>query len=81
MTTILDESTSGDLKGVKISVDDSTGLALTAGVDVDINKDWFFNASVRYMDIDTTAEIKPLGASIDLEIDPWVYTLGVGTTF
>ena len=78
-TTILDESI--DLAGQKLSVDDSTGLALTAGVDVDINKDWFFNASVRYMDIDTTAEIKPLGASIDLEIDPWVYTLGVGTTF
>lgn len=78
-TTILDESI--DIPGQKLSVDDSTGLALTAGVDVDINKDWFFNASVRYMDIDTTAEIKPLGAKIDLEIDPYVYTLGVGTTF
>lgn len=78
-TTILDESI--DLAGQKLSVDDSTGLALTGGVDVDINKDWFFNASVRYMDIDTTAEIKPLGVSVDLEIDPWVYTLGVGKTF
>ena len=81
LTTILDESTSGDLKGVKISVDDSTGLALTAGVDVDINKDWFFNASVRYIDIDTTAELAGGAIKVDLEIDPYVYTLGVGTTF
>ena len=77
-TTILDESI--DIPGASMSVDDSTGLALTAGVDVDINKDWFFNASVRYMDIDTTAEITG-GVKVDLEIDPWVYTLGVGSTF
>lgn len=77
-TTILDDSLDD---GTPISVDDSTGLALTAGIDVDINKDWFFNASVRYMDIETTADIANGAASVDLEIDPYVYTLGVGTTF
>ena len=77
-TTILDESLDD---GTPISVDDSTGLALTAGVDMDINKDWFFNASIRYMDIDTTADIANGAESVDIEIDPWVYTLGVGTTF
>lgn len=79
-TTILDESTEGALAGVDMSIDDSIGLALTAGVDVDINKDWFFNASVRYMNIETTAELKGVG-DIDVDINPYVYTLGVGTTF
>lgn len=62
-----------------IDLDDSTGLAVHGGVDIDINKDWFFNASLRYIDIETTADTN-LG-DIDVDIDPWVYTLGVGTTF
>lgn len=79
-TTFLDTDTTGVLAGAKLDLDDSWGLALTAGVDVDINKDWFFNASVRYMNIETTAEITGL-TDIDVDINPYVYTLGFGTTF
>ena len=62
-----------------LSLDDSWGLAVQAGVDVDINDNWFFNADLRYINIETTAETN-LG-NIDVEIDPWVIGLGVGTTF
>jgi outer membrane protein len=82
-TTILDTSTEG-LGNTKLELDDSVGLALTAGVDVDINKDWFFNASVRYMNIETSAKLTgdvATTSDIDVEINPYVYTLGVGTTF
>ncbi|TDY04057.1 OmpW/AlkL family protein [Thiohalophilus thiocyanatoxydans] len=63
-----------------ISLDDSWGLAAQAGVDVDINRDWFFNADLRYMQIDTTAKTN-LAEDIDVDIDPWVISLGVGMTF
>lgn len=79
-TTFLDTSTTGALAGTKLDLDDSLGLAVAAGVDVDINKDWFFNASVRYINIETTAEITGL-TDIDVDINPYVYTIGVGTTF
>ena len=63
-----------------LSLDDSWGLAAQAGVDVDINQDWFFNADLRYMQIDTTAKTN-LATDIDVNINPWVISLGVGTTF
>lgn len=80
-TTFLDTSTTG-LGNTNLNLDDSFGLALTAGIDVDINKDWFFNASVRYMNIETDAELTgDVAGNATVEINPYVYTLGVGTTF
>lgn len=62
-----------------LSLDDSIGLAVQAGVDIDITKDWFFNADVRYINIETTA-VTNLG-NIEVDINPWVLSLGVGTRF
>ena len=67
-----------------ISLDNSTGLALEAGIDVDINKDWFFNASIWRMDIDTKATLKGGaldGATVNVNIDPWALIIGVGKRF
>ncbi|MDY6981170.1 MAG: OmpW family outer membrane protein [Pseudomonadota bacterium] len=79
-TTFFSEETTGALAGTTLSLDDSWGLAAQVGVDVDINEDWFFNADLRYMNIETTATIVGSG-SVDVEINPWVIGLGVGTTF
>lgn len=79
-TTFFDTNTTGALAGTSLDLDDSFGLAAQAGVDIDINQDWFFNADVRYIDIETTATSSALG-NIDVSIDPWVFTLGVGTAF
>jgi outer membrane protein len=68
------------LDGTSLKLDDSFGLAVKAGVDVDINKDWFFNASLWRMDIDTEAESSLLG-KFDVAIDPWALFVGVGTRF
>lgn len=76
-TTFFSEETTAVISS--LSLDDSVGLAATLGVDVDINKDWFFNTSVRYANIETTASTN-LG-DIEVDINPYVYTLGVGTTF
>ncbi len=81
-TTFFSEETTGALAGNDLSLDDSWGLAAQVGIDVDINKDWFFNADLRYMNIETTATLSgPVNGTVDVEINPWVIGLGVGTTF
>ena len=79
-TTFFSEKTTGALTGTSLKLDDSFGLAVEAGVDVDINKDWFFNASLWRMDIDTEANSSLLG-KFDVAIDPWVLFVGVGRRF
>lgn len=79
-TTFFSEKTSGALAGTSLKLDDSFGVAVEAGVDVDISKDWFFNASLWRMDIDTEADSSLLG-KFDVAIDPWVLFIGVGTRF
>jgi outer membrane protein len=67
-----------------VELDDSWGLAANAGVDVAIDKDWFVNADVKYIDMDTTATIRTnsLGRlKADVSIDPWVYGIGIGRRF
>ena len=78
-TIFFSEKTTGALAGTTLSLDDSWGLAVQAGVDVDITKDWFFNADIRYINIETTATTA-LGTS-EVEINPTVISLGVGTRF
>lgn len=87
-TTFFNEEADSDLEAIvgdtDISLDDSTGLAVMAGVDYDISENWFFNASLWYLDIETTAKLETENAGdlkVDVDIDPWVVMLGVGTRF
>lgn len=63
----------------KMELDDSVGLAFEAGVDFDISDRWSLNASIWYMDIDTTAEIRTAGPviKVDVDIDPIAYVVGL----
>ncbi len=79
-TAFFSEKTTGALAGTSIKLDDSFGLAAEAGVDVDLDKDWFFNVSVWRMDIDTKADSSLLG-KFDVAIDPWAFFVGVGRRF
>lgn len=66
-----------------VELDDSWGLAANVGVDYAINKDWFINADVKYIDLDTEATIKTNAGrlKVDVDIDPWVYGIGIGRRF
>lgn len=79
-TYFFDEKGAGPLANESLSLDNSWGLAAQAGVDFDINPNWFANASIRYAKISTTATYSN-GYKLDVDIDPWVYTLAVGTHF
>jgi outer membrane protein len=59
-------------------------LAAQLGADYMVDEEWFVNASIRWIDIDTEASFNLNGAqgSIEsIEIDPWVYTVAVGYRF
>ncbi len=82
LTSEADSTLAGlGLTGGDVELDDSWGLSVQAGFDYEINDRWLVNASVRWIDIDTEAEITfDSGDKItaDLEIDPFVYTVSIG---
>lgn len=72
------------LVGGDVEMDNSWGASFQVGFDYHLNQSWLINASVRWIDIDSTATIKfDNGSEIesDVEIDPYVYTLSVGYKF
>lgn len=79
-TNFFSEKTTGAIAGTRLKLDDSWGLAAEAGVDVDINDRWFVSGQVWYLDIDTEATVNGV-ASFDVDIDPWVFMIGLGTKF
>ena len=67
-----------------VEVDPAFGLVLQAGVDIDINKDWYFNIDAKYISLDTTADVSVNGAkaaTIDFDLNPLVLGVGIGTYF
>jgi len=86
-TMFSEENTEGPLAGTSLDLDDSWGLALQLGVDVSLTKNWFVNAGLRWIDIDSDAEITGLsGPGVvdnlgEVEIDPFVYQLQLGYRF
>ncbi len=79
-TYFFDEETKGALAGTSIDLDDSWGLAGQVGVDIDIPNNWFVNLDGRYIDIDTEATLGGIG-TVDVQIDPWVFTVALGRRF
>lgn len=74
-----------DLAGNQIRVDhNSFGPALQAGFDINLKDGWLINADVKKVWIDTDVKMN-LGTGyrkIDsLDIDPWVFGIGVGKKF
>jgi outer membrane protein len=66
--------------GVRLELDDSWGVALQAGLDIDIRDNWFANVGVRWIDIDSDAQIN--GDDVgEVEIDPFIYQLQIGYRF
>ncbi len=86
-TMFYDENASRALEtaigGTKVSLDDSLGYALQAGVDVALNERWFLNLDVKYIDINTTATLRTgaLVNTVDVNLDPIVAGIGVGFRF
>lgn len=64
-----------------VSLSDSWGWAVQAGVDIDLNENIFLNFDVKYIDIDTTATLRnaTIGTQqVDIDLDPFVFGVGIG---
>ena len=76
-TVFFSEKPIAPLTSLKLK--NSFGLAAQLGVDVKMQNDWYFNASVRYINIETTASTN-LG-TVDVDINPWVFSIGFAKRF
>jgi outer membrane protein len=89
-TTFFDTDLTGNRKDQGFSnlkLQDSVGLAGQLGMDYMLTDNILLNASIWYVDIDTKATVDGPSAlsvgktKVDVDIDPWVYMVGVGYKF
>lgn len=89
-TLFFDEDLSSNRKAQgfsNIKLKDSVGLAGQLGMDYMLTDNLLLNAAVWYVDINTEATIdgpSALGVrktKVDVEVDPWVYMVGIGYKF
>lgn len=87
-TTFYDETASGNLESAlggstSIKLDDSWGLSAQIGTDIALNEAWFINLDAKYLQLGTTAELNTGGLvrRVDVDIDPWFFSVGFGTNF
>jgi outer membrane protein len=66
-----------------LEMKDSWGLAAQVGMDYMLTDNIMLNAQVRYIDIDTTGTTHILGdkVKVDVDVDPFVYMVGLGYKF
>lgn len=80
-----DSKTLGDLgdQDVSLKLDNSVGAAAELGVDVEMGNGWLFNAAAWYIDANTTGKLDVGGdeLSVDVDVNPWAFMIGVGKTF
>ncbi|WP_394560575.1 OmpW family protein [Aquipseudomonas alcaligenes] len=64
-------------------LDDSWGLAAQVGMDYMLTDNVMVNAQVRYIDIDTQGSTNYGGreVEVDVDVDPFVYMIGLGYKF
>lgn len=85
---LLGSLTGGAVDDADLNLDNSFGLAGQVGVDIPLGDHWAVNLGVWYLDIDTTATITAKAAGqqaakvrFDVDIEPWVYNVGIAYRF
>jgi outer membrane protein len=67
--------------GFDVKLDDGFGLALQAGADVAVSGPWTLNLDVKKVWFNTDATINAGSLKSDVNLDPWVVSLGIGRKF
>ena len=85
-TQFFNEKVKGPLNisGSDIHLESTWGLAAQFGFDYMLNHEWFINADIKYIKIDTTAKFHDTAfgnVEVDVDIDPVVVGLGFGKRF
>ena len=69
------------LNGSKLDIDDAFGFTLQAGVDIPVGDGWYLNADVKKTWLETDAKWAGTPVTADVDLDPWIFTVGVGYRF
>jgi outer membrane protein len=70
-----------DRNGFTVDLDDGFGYALQAGADIGIQEPWSLNVDVKKVWFNTDAEINGGALESDVNLDPWVVSVGVSRKF
>lgn len=80
-TKFYDEEGVGSFSGERVKFEDSTGIAIQFGADFQLDQRLFANASVRWIDTETEAELTDTSGSsyeAGVDTDPLFYSLMIG---
>lgn len=85
-TVFFDEKVRGtlDVPGSDIHLDSSLGWSAQLGADFMLQDNWFINADIKYIKIDSTATFHDTAAGrveVDVDVDPIVVGFGFGKRF
>lgn len=70
-----------DRNGFDVSLDDGLGYALQAGADVAISGPWSLNLDAKKVWFSTDASINAGSLKSDVNLDPWVVSVGISRKF
>ena len=70
-----------DKNGFKVDLDDNFGYALQAGADIGIQGPWNLNVDVKKVWVNIDADVNDGALKSDVDLDPWVVSVGVGRKF
>ncbi len=66
-----------------VHYDNAVGYALQAGIDIGIDDHWAINLDVKKLWLNTDVSVQALGTVVktDVDIDPWLFGLGIAYRF
>lgn len=70
-----------DKNGFTVDLDNGLGYAVQAGADIGIQGPWSLNVDVKKVWFNTEAEVNGGALKSDVDLDPWVVSIGIGRTF
>ncbi len=70
-----------DQNGFNVDLEDGFGYALQAGADIAVTGPWTINVDVKKVWFETEATINGGALTSDVNLDPWVVSVGVGRKF
>lgn len=70
-----------DLNGFTVDLDDGLGYAAQVGADIGLQGPWSLNLDVKKVWFNTDADINGGALKSDVDLDPWVVSIGIGRTF
>lgn len=70
-----------DENGFEVDIDNGFGYALQAGADIGIRGPWSLNVDVKKVWFNTDADVNDGALKADVDLDPWVVSVGIGRRF